>query len=70
MPGSVPQTSTYALNNVTLPFALRLADKGVSQALLDDKHLANGLNVHTGRVTCKEVAHDLNYDYVPIENIL
>lgn len=70
MPGSVPQTSTYALNNVTLPFALNLADKGVKQALLDDPHLANGLNIHTGRVTCKEVADDLGYEYVPAKDVL
>jgi len=70
MPGSVPQTSTYALNNVTLPFALSLADKGVKQALLDDPHLANGLNIHTGRVTCKEVADDLGYEYVPAKDVL
>jgi alanine dehydrogenase len=70
MPGSVPQTSTYALNNATLPFALNLADKGVKQALLDDEHLANGLNIHTGKVTCKEVADDLGYEYVPVKDVL
>ena len=70
MPGSVPQTSTCALNNATLPFALNLADKGVKQALLDDEHLANGLNIHTGKVTCKEVADDLGYEYVPVKDVL
>ena len=70
MPGGVPRTSTYALNNVTLPFALSIANKGVKQALLDDKHLANGLNVHTGKITCKEVAQDLGYDYVPAVDAL
>jgi len=64
MPGGVPKTSTYALNNVTLPFALRLADRGVRQALLNDEHLRNGLNVHQGKVTYKPVADDLGYDYV------
>ncbi|MEM7194349.1 MAG: alanine dehydrogenase [Pseudomonadota bacterium] len=64
MPGGVPRTSTYALNNVTLPFALQLANKGAKQALLDDPHLMNGLNVHAGKVTYREVAEDLGYDYV------
>ena len=63
MPGAVPRTSTYALNNVTLPFTLALADKGYRQALTDDPHLLQGLNVHKGQVTYKEVAHDLGYDY-------
>jgi len=70
MPGAVPKTSTYALNNVTLPFALNIADKGVSQALLDDSHLRNGLNVHIGKLSYKEVADDLGYDYVPAEELL
>jgi alanine dehydrogenase len=65
MPGGVPKTSTYALNNVILPFAINIANKGVKQALLDDEHLRAGLNVHSGMVTCEEVAHDLGYDYVP-----
>jgi len=64
MPGGVPKTSTYALNNVTLPFALDIANKGVTQALLDDEHLRAGLNVHSGKITCFEVAQDLGYEYV------
>ena len=64
MPGGVPRTSTYALNNVTLPFAIALANKGAKQAMLDDPHLRNGLNVHAGKITCREVAEDLSYDYV------
>ena len=64
MPGGVPRTSTFALNNVTLPFALALANKGARQALLDDEHLRNGLNVHAGKVTYREVAEELGYDYV------
>ena len=63
MPGGVPRTSTYALNNVTLPFAVQLADKG-ARALLDDPHLRDGLNVHAGRVTHRKVAEDLGYEYV------
>ncbi len=63
MPGAVARTSTYALNNVTLPFALAIADKGANQALLDDPHLLAGLNVYKGAVTYKAVADDLGYDY-------
>jgi alanine dehydrogenase len=63
MPGGVARTSTFALNNVTLPFALAIADKGWKQALRDDKHLANGLNVAHGKVTYKAVADDLGYQY-------
>ncbi|HIO91876.1 MAG TPA: alanine dehydrogenase [Leucothrix mucor] len=70
MPGAVPKTSTYALNNVTLPFALNIANKGVTQALLDDSHLRNGLNVYAGKVTYKEVARELGYDYVPATEVL
>ncbi len=70
MPGGVPRTSTYALNNVTLPFALDIADKGVTQALLDNPHLRKGLNVHSGKVTYKKVAEDLGYTYTPAEEVL
>ena len=63
MPGAVPHTSAYALNNATLPFILALADKGL-QALKDDLHLLNGLNVHKGMVTNKAVADALAYNYV------
>jgi len=63
MPGGVPRTSTYALNNVTLPHILALADHGWQQALSNDPHLMNGLNVCHGKVTYKEVAENLGYDY-------
>ena len=63
MPGGVARTSTMALTNATLPFALALANKGIKQALLDDAHLLNGLNVHKGAVTYKAVADVLSYDY-------
>ncbi|MBM3565251.1 MAG: alanine dehydrogenase [Alphaproteobacteria bacterium] len=56
MPGAVPHTSTYALNNATLPFVLALADKGVARALKDDAHLRAGLNVHAGKITHAAVA--------------
>jgi alanine dehydrogenase len=70
MPGGVARTSTFALNNVTLPFALRIADKGYKQALLEDHHLRNGLNVYRGKVTYKAVADDLGYAYEPAERAL
>ncbi len=56
MPGAVARTSTFALNNATLPFALVLADKGYRRALAEDPHLKAGLNVAGGKVTCKPVA--------------
>ncbi|MCP5195623.1 MAG: alanine dehydrogenase [Gammaproteobacteria bacterium] len=64
MPGAVPNTSTYALNNVTLPYALALADKGYQKALLDNPNFLAGLNVCQGKVTYKAVADDLGYEYV------
>jgi alanine dehydrogenase len=70
MPGGVPRTSTYALNNATLPFVLALANKGWKQALRDDPHLCNGLNVANGKVTCREVANDLGYAYVAPQALL
>ena len=65
MPGGVARTSTFALTNATLPFAVHLANKGARQAMLDDPHLLNGLNVHAGQITYEAVAQDLGYAYVP-----
>lgn len=70
MPGGVARTSTFALNNATLPFTLALADKGWRQALTDDVHLRHGLNVHAGQVTYEAVARDLGYDLVTAEAVL
>jgi alanine dehydrogenase len=70
MPGGVARTSTFALTNATLPFALQLANKGAKRAMLDDKHLLEGLNVHEGKVTYEAVAKDLGYDYVPAAQAL
>ncbi len=70
MPGGVARTSTYALNNATLPHALNIADKGWVQALTDDTHLRNGLNIWNGQVTCEPVARDLGYAYLPAEDAL
>ena len=70
MPGAVARTSTFALNNATLPFVLALADKGWKQALGDDPHLKNGLNTAEGKLTYEAVAHDLDLDYVPADEVL
>jgi alanine dehydrogenase len=63
MPGAVARTSAFALNNATLPFALALADQGHKQALIDDPHLANGLNVYEGAIAHEAVAKDLGTLY-------
>ena len=70
MPGGVPRTSTFALNNATLPFVLALADKGWKRALDDDRHLRNGLNVAFGKVTCKPVAEALGYAHADAASML
>ena len=61
MPGAVPMTSAQALNNATLPFVMKLADKGLA-ALDEDKHLAAGLNVKAGRIVHPAVAGSLGFD--------
>jgi alanine dehydrogenase len=70
MPGAVARTSTFALNNATIGHAVALADKGWRQALKDNPHLKNGLNVCQGNVTYEAVARDLGYDYVPADSML
>nr|WP_315468913.1 alanine dehydrogenase [uncultured Undibacterium sp.] len=70
MPGAVARTSTFALNNATVGHAVALASKGWQQALRDDVHLRNGLNVCEGKVTYEAVARDLGYDYVAAESVL
>jgi alanine dehydrogenase len=64
MPGAVPKTSTFALNHATLPYVLRLANRGVLSSLSTDPHLRNGLNIFSGLVTERAVAMALGYDYV------
>jgi alanine dehydrogenase len=70
MPGGVPRTSTYALNNATLPFVLALADKGWKQSLRDDAHLKAGLTVCAGQVTCAAVAEALGFNAVVADSLL
>ena len=66
MPGAVPVTSTYALTNVTLPYALQIANHGWEQALKLNSDLAKGLNVHDGKVTYKAVAEAHGYEFTPV----
>jgi len=70
MPGAVARTSTFALNNVTLPFALALANLGWKQALAQDVHLRQGLNVCEGKVTCEPVAQAHGLPYVKAETAI
>ena len=70
MPGAVPNTSTYALTNATLPYAVALADKGWVQACRDDHSLAMGLNTHAGRLTNKPVGEAVGIDAVSAEEVL
>jgi alanine dehydrogenase len=70
MPGAVPRTSTFALDNATRLFILALADKGFPRALLDDVHLQNGLNVHEGKITYRAVADALGLPFTPVSEVL
>ncbi len=69
MPGAVARTSAFALNNATLPFIVKLADKGL-RALKEDEHLLNGLNVYKGQITYQAVAHALGYPYTPASSCI
>jgi alanine dehydrogenase len=70
MPGAVPLTSTYALNQATMPYVLSLANNGFSQALLNDKGLCEGLNICNGEVTIEAVAKEQHYNYItPMEMV-
>ena len=70
MPGAVARTSTFALNSVTLPFTLALADKGWKQALIQDQYLRDGLNVCEGKLTCEPVAEAHGLPYTSAESVL
>lgn len=70
MPGGVARTSTYALNNVTLPHAMRIADLGWKEAMRRDRHLANGLNIWNGHITYEAVAAALRQEFVTLETAL
>ncbi len=70
MPGAVPRTSTFALNNATMPLALALANKGVEQAVKDDPGLYNGVNTYKGHITCEPVAASQGQPYKPLSELL
>src|SRR3712207_6646204 len=70
MPGAVPHTSTYALTNVTLPYAVELANRGWRDACLADHALALGLNTHAGQVTYGPVAEAHDLPYSPVNEVL
>jgi alanine dehydrogenase len=70
MPGAVPNTSTYALTNATMPYAVALADKGWAQACRDDASLLKGLNTHAGTLTNVPVGQAVGIDAVTPESVL
>jgi alanine dehydrogenase len=70
MPGAVPRTSTFALTNVTFPYLLRIARKGLRQALREDPALVSGVNTYAGQLTCAPVAEAQGLPYSPLESLL
>ena len=70
MPGAVPNTSTYALTNATLPYAVALADKGWLRACIDDASLALGLNTHAGELTNGPVGAAVGIEALSLDNVL
>ena len=70
MPGAVPRTSTFALTNVTMPYAIQLANKGARQAIMDNAALAKGVNVMDGKVTYKAVSDSLGLEYTDLNQLL
>ncbi|HXT51683.1 MAG TPA: alanine dehydrogenase [Thermoanaerobaculia bacterium] len=69
MPGAVPRTSTFALNNATVRYTLQLADKGVEKAVREDQDLANGVNTYKGRIVCAPVAESQSRPFTPLEQL-
>ncbi len=70
MPGAVPRTSTFALTNATLPYALELANKGFEAAIKADKGLAEGVNTYAGKLTYDAVAESQNLEYTPLDSLI
>jgi alanine dehydrogenase len=70
MPGAVPRTSTYALTNVTLPYALTIANKGVIQAVREDPSLKEGVNLYKGKLTSAAVAESQGKEHIPVDRLL
>jgi alanine dehydrogenase len=70
MPGAVARTSTFALTNSTLRYALELANKGLKRAVAENPRLAEGVNTHAGKLTYKAVAEAQGRDYTPLEKAI
>jgi len=70
MPSAVPRTAAQALNNATLPYIIELANKGYAEALRDDKHLMEGLNIHKGQITYEAVAKAMDKEFVPASELV
>ena len=70
MPGAVPLTSTYALTNATLPYAIQLANKGWKKACAENEELKKGLNIVNGKVVYKAVSDAFGLPYTPVEKVL
>jgi alanine dehydrogenase len=70
MPGAVPRTSTFALTNATLPYALALANKGFEKAIQNDKGLAEGVNTYGGKLTYEAVAEAQDLEYTPLTDLI
>ena len=70
MPGAVPRTSTFALTNATLPYALKLANSGFRSAVLSDPGLAEGVNIYDGKLTYEAVALSQRREYTPLSRLL
>jgi alanine dehydrogenase len=70
MPGAVPRTSTFALTNATLPYALDLANKGFEQAIKDDAGLQEGVNTYAGKLTYEAVATSQGLEYTPLDSLI
>jgi alanine dehydrogenase len=70
MPGAAPCTSTFALTNMTLPFAMQIADLVVAEAVRENEHLRAGVNTYKGRVTCAPIAESQKREYTPVEELL
>jgi alanine dehydrogenase len=69
MPGAVPRTSTYALSNATLPYAVKLANRGFAEAVKEDSALAKGVNIHKGYITCSAVAESFGLKCRPLDEL-
>ncbi|HEV8591828.1 MAG TPA: hypothetical protein VGQ55_06975, partial [Pyrinomonadaceae bacterium] len=70
MPGAVPRTSTFALTNATLPYAIALAGKGFERAIMEDAGLREGVNTYAGKLTYHAVAESQGIEYTPLDSLI